>query len=101
MPGQTWVEIKYSTHSRKCQPLGQRSFPGGKKSDLGEMGCGGTFVFIGDMISMAQSVQLTSYQPRWSFPFAADLPVVIEKLLMYTFHVSLMLALLNSLPVCS
>lgn len=64
------------------------------------MSCGGTFVFIGDLSLMARSIWLTSYQPRWSFSFGAYFPNVVEKLLICTFHVSLTLALLNSLPVC-
>lgn len=50
---------------------------------------------------MAHSVRLTAYQPRWGFSFSAHLPNILEKSLMYTFHVSLTLALLNSLPVIS
>lgn len=61
--------------------------------------CVKTFVFEGDVMSI-KSVLLTSYQPRWSTKFGAYLPYVLEKLLMFTFHVSLTLAVLNSLPVC-
>ncbi|KAL9256732.1 Membrane-bound transcription factor site-2 protease-like protein [Drosera capensis] len=49
--------------------------------------------------SMAQSLWLTSYHPRWSYAFSAYIPDIVEKILMCTFHVSLALALLNSLPV--
>uniref|UniRef100_A0A5B7A8A7 Endopeptidase S2P n=1 Tax=Davidia involucrata TaxID=16924 RepID=A0A5B7A8A7_DAVIN len=100
MPGLTWVEVTYSSpYSPECQQLGRNSFLGVKSSDFGETSCGGTFVFIGDVISMAQSIRLTAYQPRWSFPFGAYFPNVLEKILICTFHVSLTLALLNSLPV--
>ncbi|KAK2992556.1 hypothetical protein RJ640_010438 [Escallonia rubra] len=102
MPGLTWVEITYSRpYSPGCRQHGGKSFLGVKGSELGEMGCGGTFVFIGDITSMAHSIWLTAYQPRWLFSFGAYLPNLVEKLLMCTFHVSLTLVLLNSLPVCS
>lgn len=86
-PGVAWVEI---TYSRPCSRY--------NSSDLEENKCGGTFVFIGDMMLMARSVWLTEYQPRWLYG-VAYIPVVVEKLLVNSFHVSLMLALLNSLPV--
>ncbi|CAK9135404.1 unnamed protein product [Ilex paraguariensis] len=101
MLGQTWGEITYSSpYSPECRQPERNSFPGHKSSDFGEISCGGTFVFIGNMISMAHSIRLTSYQPRWSLDFGAYIPNVLEKLLMCIFHASLMLALLNSLPVC-
>ncbi|KAK1368013.1 Endopeptidase S2P [Heracleum sosnowskyi] len=100
MPGLTWTEIKYARPvSLKCLQLMRESLSSVNSSKFDELGCGGTFVFIGDVFSMAHSVRLTSYQPRWSIPFGAHLPDVLEKLLKFTFHVSLMLALLNSLPV--
>lgn len=100
LPGLTWVEITYSSpYSPGCLQLGRKLVSSDKNLNMGEISCGGTFVFIGDLISMADSVLLTSYQPRWLFAFGAYLPSVLEKLLMYTFHVSLMLALLNGLPV--
>ncbi|GFP91853.1 membrane-bound transcription factor site-2 protease [Phtheirospermum japonicum] len=82
MPGLGWVEITYS--SLQCR---------------NSSGCVQTFVFIGDLVDMARSVRLTSYQPRWSVYFGAYFPNVLEKLLTCCFHVSLVLALLNSLPV--
>ncbi|KAF3655889.1 hypothetical protein FXO38_14466 [Capsicum annuum] len=60
--------------------------------------CVKTFVFVGDIISIKHSVLLTSCQPRWPAKFGAHLPYVLEKFLMFTFHVSLPLAFLNSLP---
>ncbi|XP_074334899.1 membrane-bound transcription factor site-2 protease homolog isoform X2 [Apium graveolens] len=100
IPGLTWTEIKYARPlSLKCLQLMRESLSSINSSKFEELGCGGTFVFIGDVFSMTNSVRLTSYQPRWSIPFGAYLPDVIEKLLKFTFHVSLMLALLNSLPV--
>ncbi|KAA8537145.1 hypothetical protein F0562_029629 [Nyssa sinensis] len=100
MPGLTWVEITYSSpHSPECQKLGRNSFLGVNSSDFGETSCGGTYVFIGDVISMAHSIRLTEYQPRWSSACGAFFPNVLEKILICTFHVSLTLALLNSLPV--
>ncbi|XP_059656240.1 membrane-bound transcription factor site-2 protease homolog [Cornus florida] len=99
MPGLTWVEITYSSpYSSECR-FEKNPFPGLENSDFGGMNCGGTFVFIGDVISMAHSIRLTAYRPRWSFAFGAYFPDVLEKILMCTFQVSLTLALLNSLPM--
>ncbi|KAL9386768.1 hypothetical protein Peur_019892 [Populus x canadensis] len=100
LPGSIWVEITFaSPYSPECLQLGRNSFPASGASYFSEHKCGGTFVFVGDLISMAHSVRLTAYQPRWGFSFSAHLPNILEKSLMYTFHVSLTLALLNSLPV--
>lgn len=100
LPGSIWVEITFaSPYSPECLQPGRNSFPASGASDFSEHKCGGTFVFVGDLISMAHSVRLTAYQPRWGFSFSAHLPNILEKSLMYTFHVSLTLALLNSLPV--
>ncbi|KAJ6347134.1 hypothetical protein OIU76_003766 [Salix suchowensis] len=100
LPGSIWVEITFaSPYSPECLQLGRNSFPASGASDISEHKCGGTFVFVGDLISMAHSVRLTAYQPRWGFSFSAHLPNILEKSLMCTFHVSLTLALLNSLPV--
>ncbi|GAV71290.1 Peptidase_M50 domain-containing protein [Cephalotus follicularis] len=98
LPGWMWVEITYlSPYSQKCSHLGNNTVPVSNTSM--EHKCGGTFVFVGDVISMAHSVILTSYQPRWAFAFGACLPNSLERCLVCTFHVSLTLALLNSLPV--
>ncbi|GMH02414.1 hypothetical protein Nepgr_004253 [Nepenthes gracilis] len=99
-PGVAWVEITYHRpFSQQCLGLWKNLSAGGlATSEFGES-CDGTFLFVGDMVSMAQSVWLTLYQPRWSSAFAAYLPDMIEKLLMCTFHVSLTLALVNCLPV--
>ncbi|KAI8000914.1 hypothetical protein LOK49_LG09G02740 [Camellia lanceoleosa] len=99
-PGLTWVEITYSSpYILECWQNGGKSFAGVKSLNFEETSCGGTFVFIGDVISMAHSVRLTAYRPRWMFSFGALLPNVLEKILVCTFHFSLALALLNSLPV--
>jgi hypothetical protein len=91
MSGLSWVEISYLGYfSPECLQLGRNSFLVSKTSDLIKSKCVGTFVFIGDVISMAHSVR-----------FGAYLPNVLERILMCTFHVSLTLALLNSLPVSS
>lgn len=96
----TWVEIAYSSpYNSECWEIVKNRSAGYKHPKLEEMGCGGAFVFIGDAVSMAHSVRLTLYRPRWPFYFGAYLPSVLEKLLVCTFHVSLALALLNSLPV--
>ncbi|XP_059437142.1 membrane-bound transcription factor site-2 protease homolog isoform X1 [Corylus avellana] len=100
MPGLSWVEISYlGSFTPECLQLGRNSFSVSKTSDLINSKCVGTFVFVGDVMSMAHSVRLTAYQPRWAFHFGAYLPNVLERILTYTFHVSLTLALLNSLPV--
>ncbi|KAM0038388.1 putative S2P endopeptidase [Helianthus debilis subsp. tardiflorus] len=97
MPGVSWVEITFSRpYSSDCTQAGNEIGLSYNKSE--ESKCGGSFVFIGDMISMSRSIWLTEYQPRWSYGFAY-FPDLVEKLLVNSFHVSLMLALLNSLPV--
>ncbi|KAF7840269.1 membrane-bound transcription factor site-2 protease-like protein [Senna tora] len=100
-PGSVWVEITYSSPSHQCLLLGRNQFPVSETSDLRETNCGGTFIFVGDVISMAHSIQLTSYQPRstLALTFIAYFPNLLERVLIWTFHVSLALALLNSLPV--
>lgn len=99
LPGLAWVEITYSSlSSSKCLHLHSDAFPGSENIDYGGK-CGGTFVFIGDLSFMVRSVQMSSYQPRWVFSFGVYFPHILEKLLMSTYHVSLTLALLNSLPV--
>ncbi|XP_060196871.1 membrane-bound transcription factor site-2 protease homolog [Lycium barbarum] len=96
--GEAWVEITYSSPSPlQCSQLGRMRVVDDDNSR--EKPCVKTFVFVGDAISLKHSVLLTSYQPRWSAKFGARLPYVLEKFLMFTFHVSLTLALLNSLPV--
>ncbi|KAK9268079.1 hypothetical protein L1049_010518 [Liquidambar formosana] len=100
MPDLIWVEITYSSpYLQECLQLGRNPSLVSETHESGEIKCGGTFVYVGDVISLAHSVQLTAYQPRWAFSFGANLPNVLEKILMWTFHVSLTLALLNSLPV--
>ncbi|KAK6233198.1 hypothetical protein SCA6_003271 [Theobroma cacao] len=99
LPGLMWVEITYSRpYSTECLHL-RSSLLDSNTSDAVEQNCGGTFVFVGDVISMAHSVQLTVYQPRWGIFLGEYLPNKLEKSLICTFHVSLTLALLNSLPV--
>lgn len=100
MPGLIWVEITYSRpYSLECLQFRRESVGDSRTSDSMESNCGGTFVFVGDVISMARSVQLTAYQPRWAFPLGTYLPNVLERILRCMFQVSLTLALLNSLPV--
>ncbi|XP_058197574.1 membrane-bound transcription factor site-2 protease homolog isoform X2 [Rhododendron vialii] len=100
IPGLIWVEITYlRPYSSQCWKLARNSFAGVKSPNFEEKGCGGTFVFVGDVLSMALSIRLTAYRPRWLFSFVAYLPNVLEKIFACTFHVSLALALLNSLPV--
>lgn len=94
-PGQQWVEITFS--SLDCQNVGRNS--DATDSISRERSCLQTYVFIGDVISMAHSIHLTSYQPRWYAEFAAYLPNTLERFFTCSFHVSMLLALLNSLPV--
>ncbi|VVB12305.1 unnamed protein product [Arabis nemorensis] len=91
-PGVSWTEITYrKTSSQDCSRLG---------ADFNTSNCLGTFVFVGDLIAMSDSVYLTAYQPRWLFnSFGKSIPDILEKSLTCTFHVSLALVLLNSLPV--
>ncbi|KAL2576568.1 hypothetical protein AAZV13_16G083400 [Glycine max] len=98
-PGSVWVEIAYSRTSHECLSHVQNRFPFSETSGVKETNCGGTFIFVGDVISMAHSIQLTSYQPRWGPQIVAYFPNLLERILIWTFHVSLALALLNGLPV--
>lgn len=98
MPGIVWVEIMYkSPYSHQCEDLEKN--PTAKSADFGDP-CYKTFLFVDDMISMARSVRMTSFQPRFASVFGAYLPDAIEKIFACTFQVSLALAILNSLPVC-
>ncbi|XP_077252291.1 peptidase M50 family protein isoform X2 [Tasmannia lanceolata] len=100
MPGLTWVEIAYSRpYSSECLQLGQNSLDDFENPNSGLTKCGGTFVFVGDVLSVVHSIQLTSYRPRWAFSFGPLFPNMLEKILAYISHVSATLALLNSLPV--
>ncbi|XP_022995357.1 membrane-bound transcription factor site-2 protease homolog [Cucurbita maxima] len=92
MPGSIWVEITYlNPHSSDCFYSRENPLPSSN--------CSGTFIFVGDVVSMAHSIQLTMYQPRLDFHYARYLPDVLERIFLCLFHASLALALLNSLPV--
>ncbi|PIN03583.1 Intramembrane metalloprotease (sterol-regulatory element-binding protein (SREBP) protease) [Handroanthus impetiginosus] len=97
LPGLGWVEITYS--SLECHNHGRSLSSGDKHYSSGKRSCHQTFVFVGDLISMARSIHLTSYQPRWPIYSTVYLPNILEKLFTCAFHVSMVLALLNSLPV--
>lgn len=97
LPGLGWVEITYSR--LECLNGSRSQFSSEQHSNDGEKGCHHTFVFVGDLISMANSVHLTSYQPRFSMYFIAHIPDMLERFFTCAFHVSMVLALLNSLPV--
>ncbi|XP_042515517.1 membrane-bound transcription factor site-2 protease homolog isoform X2 [Macadamia integrifolia] len=100
MSGMTWVEITYSSpYSPECLQQGGNSSANHGGPESSASNCGGTFVFVGDVLSMGHSVQLTAYQFRWGFILGAYLPQMLEKILACTFNVSLAIALLNSLPV--
>ncbi|XP_050225099.1 membrane-bound transcription factor site-2 protease homolog [Mercurialis annua] len=99
IPGLIWAEITYlRPYSSECLLPGKYLVPDTENAFI-EDNCGGTFVFVGNVLSMAHSVKLSAYQPRWAFAFGAHVPKVIEKILACTFQVSLTVALLNSLPV--
>ncbi|KAL5578368.1 hypothetical protein UlMin_020067 [Ulmus minor] len=98
-PGMLWIEVKYSSpYSKECLELKSDLLSDTRASEVLESKCGGTFVFVGDVIWMTRSVRLTAYQPRWPF-LAIYLPNILERFCACTFHISLTLALLNSLPV--
>ncbi|XP_021764412.1 membrane-bound transcription factor site-2 protease homolog [Chenopodium quinoa] len=98
MPGVVWVEIMYrSPYSLQCMKL-EKNLTVVESSDSGD-DCHKSFLFVGDVISMARSVSMTSFQPRVASPFGAYLADMLEKILACTFQVSVALALLNSLPV--
>ncbi|KAG9148797.1 hypothetical protein Leryth_018113 [Lithospermum erythrorhizon] len=103
IPGSTWVEITYiSSSSARCRSLAADPFSDyNKEDDSIESNCLNTFVFVGDVISMAESLYLTSYRPRWSLKFGMYIPNMVEKLLTCCFQVSTVLALLNSLRIFS
>lgn len=96
-PGLGWVEITYS--SLKCLNHGRLFSSDNKHSSYTERRCLQTFVFVGDLMSMAHSIHLTSYRPRLSVYFISHLPDMFEKFFTCAFHVSVILALLNSFPV--
>ncbi|KMT10164.1 hypothetical protein BVRB_5g119250 [Beta vulgaris subsp. vulgaris] len=98
MPGVVWVEIQYkSPYSHRCMKLA-KNLTAVESSASGEY-CQNTFLYVGDVISMAHSVKMTSFQPRFTSLFGAYLPDMLEKIFACTFQVSVALALLNSLPV--
>ncbi|KAK7360792.1 hypothetical protein VNO77_02807 [Canavalia gladiata] len=97
-PGLVWVEIAYSS-PHECLSHAQNRIPFSETSGVEETNCGGTFIYVGDVISMARSIWLTSYQLRWGPKFFAYFPNVLERILIWTFHASLALALLNGFPV--
>ncbi|XP_068666046.1 membrane-bound transcription factor site-2 protease homolog [Aristolochia californica] len=99
-PGVTWVEVTYSSsYSSHCAQFGGNLSDNSFDIEFGGTSCINSFIFVGNVLAEAYAVQLTSYQPRWAFSFGVSLPNMLEKILLYTFHVSATLALLNSLPV--
>ncbi|CAL9092398.1 unnamed protein product [Musa textilis] len=101
IPGMSWVEITYSSpYSAECLKNNRNSSAYNENLNLGPTSCGGTFVYVGDVLSVAHLVHLSAYQPRWpSIIFMARIPNLLEKLFSCCFHVSASLALVNSLPV--
>ncbi|KAL2935663.1 Membrane-bound transcription factor site-2 protease-like protein [Bienertia sinuspersici] len=98
MPGVVWVEIMYrSPYSHQCLKL-EQNLTAVESSNFRD-GCHKTFLYVGDVISMARSVRMTSFQPRFASSLGAYLADMLEKIFACTFQVSVALALLNSLPV--
>jgi S2P endopeptidase len=59
MGGDHLSPITYaSPYGPECMKPGRNSFPASEASDFSEHKCGGTFVLVGDLISMAHSVKL-------------------------------------------
>ncbi|KAG8056003.1 hypothetical protein GUJ93_ZPchr0001g31562 [Zizania palustris] len=99
-PGFSWIEISYARpYSLEClQKEGNSS--SSHVDNLGFSPCQGTFVYVGDMLSAAHSIKLSSYRPRWAlFLFLADIPYILENGLSCLCHVSAALAVVNCLPV--
>ncbi|KAF6135222.1 hypothetical protein GIB67_035293 [Kingdonia uniflora] len=102
MPGLNWVEITYARpYSPECLSSWRNSSTDVRNLDSEAANCSETFVFIGDVFSLENAVLLTAYQPRWGLMFGAHIPNMLGKFLACTFHVSLTLTLMNSLPVRS
>lgn len=100
--GSTWVEITYISlhYSPECSQIEPAKLANSWTSVITETNCSGSFVYVGDIFSLSNSVHLTSYRPRfWPFSIGAYVPNIVEKILSLTYHVSLTLALLNTLPV--
>uniref|UniRef100_A0A1D1XKR9 Membrane-bound transcription factor site-2 protease n=2 Tax=Anthurium amnicola TaxID=1678845 RepID=A0A1D1XKR9_9ARAE len=99
--GVIWVEVAFSRPHSKCLKDGRNATAMDVKSFVsGSAACLETFVFIGDTVSIVNSIKLSAYRPRWeSGTFGAYLPNFLEKVLVSMFRVSASLALLNSMPV--
>ncbi|OWM71520.1 hypothetical protein CDL15_Pgr005707 [Punica granatum] len=100
--GSMWVEVTcFSSYgSPACSRIEQTPLPTSQISKLTERNCSRSFVYVGDLFSLSNSVHFTSYRPRlWASSVGAYVPYVMEKILILTYHVSLTLALMNTLPV--
>lgn len=99
IPGMSWVEISYSTpYSPECLQPRKNTANSSEISDDRSTACAGTFLFVGDVLTLLHSIHLSSYQPRWAY-LSANIPTLLESILSCTFHVSATLGVLNSLPV--
>ncbi|MQL83776.1 hypothetical protein Taro_016268 [Colocasia esculenta] len=100
--GKIWVEMSFSRPlSTECLK-DRRNLTTMETKNFGSdsAACLQTFVFIGDVVSIANSIELSAYQPRSpSRTILTYLPNFLEKVLVSTFRVSASLALLNSMPV--
>ncbi|XP_072993047.1 membrane-bound transcription factor site-2 protease homolog isoform X1 [Typha latifolia] len=102
IPGISWVEISYtSPYSSECLQHRQNlSSTDPENPYLGSSSCGGTFVYVGDVLSVAHSIQLSSYRPQSTLIiFSAHIPFILEKTFVCTLLVSASLVYLNCLPV--
>ncbi|CAN6444584.1 unnamed protein product [Victoria cruziana] len=88
VPGTIWLEVVFSTPYELGCLFGEQ-----------RRNCGGSFVVEDNALSIAKSMQLTSYRPRWFFFSNGYFPAALENLLAFTLHISAGLALLNILPV--
>lgn len=99
IPGLSWVEISYSSpYSADCLQLEKNISAAAEISNDRSTACGGTFVFIGDVLSLARYIRLSSYRPRLTY-LPANFPTLLENILACSSHVSVTLGVLNSLPV--
>ncbi|XP_057841462.1 membrane-bound transcription factor site-2 protease homolog [Cryptomeria japonica] len=105
-PGSMLIEITYlKANTPDClsgqEKLSAQNLPIG--SEEMSSNCQSSLLFVGDALSLAYSIELTAYKPQRLALFNSSspywLPSMLEKTLMYTFHISAGLGLLNSAPV--
>lgn len=97
-PGMSWVEISYLSDSLDCLRQKENSTSDMDISYEKSTACERTFVYVGNALSLAHSVHLSSYVPRFKY-FSANIPTLLENILSCMLQVSAALVLLNSIPV--